>query len=357
MRGGIAVVTSGFPRRSETFLLNELLALDARGALAAVFATKPGDGGPLHPGCRRLLRRVEVLPGGSPSAQAASLLERLGARRVAGVHGYFAHRPAAVAAHAARRLGVPFGFSVHARDARKVAPPVLAARARRAACVIACNRDVAAELARVGAPSRLLPHGVDTHRFRPRPEPRGVPLRLLAVGRLVEKKGFETLIEAAARLTIPFQLRIVGEGPRRARLARAIAAAGLAERVTLAGPSTHADLPTEYARAHVVVVPSVPDRSGDRDGLPNVVLEALASGRVVVASDVGDVASAVLPGRTGVLVPPGDAQALAGALELLARRPDWWERLGRQGRVHVEGRFELARCTERLGRVLERVYA
>src|SRR5436309_2669107 len=192
MPGGIAVVTSGFPRRSETFLLNELLALDARGALAAVFATKPGDGGPLHPGCRRLLRRVEVLPGGSPSAQAASLLERLGARRVAGVHGYFAHRPAAVAAHAAR--------------------------------------------ARVGAPSRLLPHGVDTHRFRPRPAPRGVPLRLLAVGRLVEKKGFETLIEAAARLTIPFQLRIVGEGPRRARLARAIAAAGPAARGPRARP-------------------------------------------------------------------------------------------------------------------------
>src|SRR5439155_579949 len=100
------------PGRSETFLLNELLALDARGALAAVFATKPGDGGPLHPGCRRLLRRVEVLPGGSPSAQAASLLERLGARRVAGVHGYFAHRPAAVAAHdslsaADRRRGTP----------------------------------------------------------------------------------------------------------------------------------------------------------------------------------------------------------------------------------------------------------
>src|SRR5207249_402476 len=123
MPGGIAVVTSGFPRRSETFLLNELLALDARGTLAAVFATKAGD-------------------------------------------------------------------------ARKVTPAALAARARRAACVIACNRDIAAELARAGAPSRVLPHGVDTHRFRPRPEPRGVPLCLLAVGRLVEKKGFETLIEA-----------------------------------------------------------------------------------------------------------------------------------------------------------------
>jgi len=351
------VVTSGFPRRSETFLLNELLALEARGTLAAVFATKPGEAGPLHPGCARLLRRVELLPAGSASAQAASLVERLGARRVAGIHGYFAHRPAAVASHAARRLGVPYGFSVHARDARKVPPAVLAARARRAACVIACNRDVAGELARAGTQARLLPHGVDTHRFRPQPEPHGPMLRLLSVGRLVEKKGFETLVEASARLTIPFRLRIVGDGPRRARLARAIAAAGLAERVTLVGASTHADLPEEYGRAHLVVVPSIEDRDGDRDGLPNVVLEALASGRAVVASDVGAVASAVLPGRTGVLVPPGDAPALARALELLARRPAWRERLGRQGRIHVEGRFELGRCTERLGRVLERVYA
>jgi len=177
------------------------------------------------------------------------------------------------------------------------------------------------------------------------------------VGRLVEKKGFETLIEAAARLTIRFRLRIVGEGPRRVRLARAIAAAGLAGRATLAGPGTHVDLPAEYARAHVVVVPSVADRNGDRDGLPNVVLEALASARAVVASDVGAVGSAVLPGRTGVLVPPGDAEALARAIERLARRPDWRERLGRQGRAHVERRFELGRCTERLGRVLERAYA
>ena len=357
MPGGIAVVTSGFPRRSETFLLNELLALDARGTLAAVFATKAGEGGPLHPGCARFLHRVELLPAGSASTQAAYLVERLGGRQVAGIHGYFAHRPAAVAAHAAQRLGVPYGFSVHARDARKVTAVALAARARRAACVIACNRDIAAELARAGAPARILPHGVDTRRFRPRPEPRGVPLRLLAVGRLVEKKGFETLIEAAARLTIRFRLRIVGEGPRRVRLARAIAAAGLAGRVTLAGPGTHVDLPAEYARAHVVVVPSVADRNGDRDGLPNVVLEALASARAVVASDVGAVGSAVLPGRTGVLVPPGDAEALARAIERLARRPDWRERLGRQGRAHVERRFELGRCTERLGRVLERAYA
>src|SRR2546426_4984108 len=116
MRGQIVVVTSGFPRRSETFVMNELLALEARGALAVIFATKPGETGRLHPGCARLLARVEVLPAGNPDAQAARLVARLGGRPVAAVHGYFAHRPAAVAARAAQRLGVPYGFSAHARD-------------------------------------------------------------------------------------------------------------------------------------------------------------------------------------------------------------------------------------------------
>src|SRR5439155_796486 len=180
----IVVVTSGFPRRSETFLLNELLALEARGALAAIFATKRGEDGPQHPGCARLLARVEVLRPGSPRAQGAQLVERLGRRAVTAVHGYFAHRPAAVAAHAARRLGVPYGFSIHARDVRKVAPALLAVRAREAACVVACNGDVAASLAGTGVPVglvRLVPHGVDTLRFRPRPCPPGDRLRLLAV--------------------------------------------------------------------------------------------------------------------------------------------------------------------------------
>ena len=359
MRGPIVVVTSGFPRRSETFLLNELLALEARGALTAIFATKRGEDGPQHPGCARLLARVEVLRPGSPRAQGAHLVERLGRRAVTAVHGYFAHRPAAVAAHAARRLGVPFGFSAHARDVRKVAPALLAVRAREAACVVACNGDVAASLAGTGVPVglvRLVPHGVDTLRFRPRAGPRG-DLRLLAVGRLVEKKGFEVLLDAAARLTVPFHLRIVGEGPRRAALAARIAAAGLADRVTLAGPATHARLPREYAAAHTVVVPSIEDHRGDRDGLPNVVLEALASGRAVVASDVGAVRSAVRDGRTGLLVPPGDPRALAEALRALARQPDLRTRLAREGRALVERRFELERCAARLHRVLDRAYA
>jgi glycosyltransferase involved in cell wall biosynthesis len=352
----IVMVVSGFPRRSETFALGELLALEARGALAALFATKPGEGGSAQPGCEPLLKRLQVLPEGSPERQAAFIAERTGGERVGGVHGYFAHTPAEVAARAAALLGVPYGFSTHARDARKVAPELLAERARAASCVVACNSDVASEILRGGAPVHLLPHGVDLRRFRPQPLKPAKELRLLAVGRLVEKKGFHVLLAAVARLKSPFRLRIVGEGPERERLSNIIAADGLAGRVALDGALTHAELPEAYAEADVVVVPSVEDRSGDRDGLPNVVLEAMACARPVLASRISAIGCAVTHDETGLLVPPGDAHALAVALERLAARPRLRERLGRDGRARVERDYEVGRCTERLHRLLTSVY-
>jgi glycosyltransferase involved in cell wall biosynthesis len=352
----IAVVMSGFPRRSETFALGELLALEERGALAAIFATKPGEAGMTQPGCERLLGKLQVLPEGDPARQAAFVAERLAGRRVGGVHGYFAHTPAEVAAHAAALLGVPYGFSTHARDARKVAPTVLAERARKAACVIACNTDVAEEFRRGDAVVHLLPHGVDLLRFHPQPHEHSEELRLLSVGRLVEKKGFHVLLDAVARLSFPFRLRIIGEGPERVRLTSMVKTHGLQDRVTLEGTLTHADLPAAYAESDAVVVPSVQDSSGDRDGLPNVVLEALACGRAVVASDISAVGSAIDDGETGLLVPPDDAAALAAALERLAHEPALREQLGRDGRARVERDFEVGRCTERLHQLLTSVY-
>ena len=353
---GIAVVMSGFPRRSETFALGELLALEERGVLDSVFATKPGEAGLAQPGCERLLWKSQVLPEGDAERQAAFVAGRLAGRRVGGVHGYFAHTPAEVAARAAALLGLPYGFSTHARDARKVAPRVLHERAQNAACVVACNTDVAEEIRRGGAPVHLLPHGVDLRRFKPRPRRDSEELRLLAVGRLVEKKGFHVLLEAAARLDFAFRLRIVGDGPERARLSKLVETHGLGGRVTLEGALTHAELPEAYACADAVVVPSVQDSSGDRDGLPNVVLEAMASARAVVASRLSAVGCAVTDGETGLLVPPRDALALAEALKRLAGAPALRERLGRGGRARVERDYEVGRCTERLYRLLASVY-
>ena len=146
MSGKIAMVLSGFPRRSETFALNEIWALEQRGALAAIFATKTGEPVATQPAGKALLGRVQVLREADGARQAEEVIGVLRGNSVCGIHGYFAHAPAELAERVAMELGIPFGFSIHAKDARKLAPEVLSARARKAACVIACNQDVADEL-------------------------------------------------------------------------------------------------------------------------------------------------------------------------------------------------------------------
>ena len=353
----VAIVVSGFPRQSETFAINELTALADRGMLAGIYATKAGDGRTIQPDSARLLPLVERLPGSDEERQGAALAARLASRHVTGIHAYFAHMPAAVAEHAAARLGVPFGFSTHAKDARKVNRQALAERARRAACVVACNHDVAHELCDAGAPVYLVPHGVSLTRFAASPPVPGHGFRLLAVGRLVEKKGFDVLLDAVAVMDPHVTLRIVGEGPERERLMAKIAALELSSRVTLTGEKTHAQLPDEYAAADVVVVPSVVDASGDRDGLPNVVLEAMACGRPVIASRVGAIDAAVHDGQTGVLVPPRCPAAIADAVRALSLDRDHRLALGYLARREAERQYDLNRCADRFVQVLEAVYA
>jgi glycosyltransferase involved in cell wall biosynthesis len=353
----VAIVVSGFPRRSETFMVSELLALEASGALAAVFATKAGETGESQPGTEKLNKYVVFLPEGTVEEQARAIRSALANTRVSGVHGYFAHQPAEVAQHAAQMLRVPFGFSVHARDLRKVAPETLAQRAQAAACVVTCNTDAARDLYDLGSRPHLLPHGVDLRRFTPRDTTSNGTLRLLTVGRLVEKKGFHFLIAALAGLKTPFTLSIVGDGPERERLRQLVVLNNLETRVTFHGSATHSELPRMFAASDVVVVPSIQDRSGDRDGLPNVVLEAMACGRAVIASDAGAIASAITDNETGLLVPAGDPVALAHAIRTLAASKELRAQLGRNGRQRAERDYEVGRCSKRFHQLLTSVYA
>jgi glycosyltransferase involved in cell wall biosynthesis len=180
---------------------------------------------------------------------------------------------------------------------------------------------------------------------------------MLAVGRLVEKKGFDVLIGAAARLSFPFRLRIIGEGPQRNLLEALIGAAGLEEQVTLCGAKTHAELPNEYANAHAIIAPSIIDSTGDRDGLPNVILEAMASARVVIASNVSAIASAITHEETGLLVPAGDPVALASVIERVAQSAPLRAEIGERARKRAEQDYEVGRCAGRFCDLLESVYA
>jgi glycosyltransferase involved in cell wall biosynthesis len=211
-----------------------------------------------------------------------------------------------------------------------------------AGAVTACSGDLhrrALALGAQAATTRTVPYGVDLELFSPAsasadeapPTARTAgKLRVFAFGRLVEKKGFEYLVEAAAQVP-GIEVVIVGEGDLREQLsARARA---LAAPVTLPGALERVELATRLAMADVVVVPSVVDRAGNVDGLPNALLEALAAGRPVVASRVAGIPEVLMDGHNGLLVPPRDTSALAAALGRLCQEPELRARLGRQART------------------------
>jgi glycosyltransferase involved in cell wall biosynthesis len=210
-----------------------------------------------------------------------------------------------------------------------------------AGAVTACSDDLLQRARRLGAPeerSRRVPYGVDVHAFAPGaacPELRqryGVPegaVFVLAVGRLVEKKGFVYLVDAAARAA-GIHVVIAGEGDLRAQLETR--AREQHAPVTFAGNMDRLEVAAALGVADIVAIPSVVDRAGNVDGLPYVLLEALAAGRAVVATRVAGIPDVVQDGRNGVLVAPHDAEDLAAALRRLAADRYTRERLGAAAR-------------------------
>lgn len=295
--------------------------------------------------------------GAHAACLAASLLlhcpRLLLARRWTAVLGSWAYPDAVAAAWLARRRGLPVLMKVHGTDVNDyLAEPAKRRQILWAAgvcrAVVGVGRGLLQRLAQAGVPAERLHwvrHGVDAARFHPAPQaaararlapalgplPPGAVL-LLFVGRLHPVKDCAALVEAFAALAASrphWHLALVGDGPLRAALQRQAEAAGVASRVHLAGRVDHAGLADWYAAADLVCLPS---RS---EGLPNVVLEALACGRPVVASAVGEV-PALLPPFAGHTVPPGDAaalrQALARAVE--SAPPGGWD----TARIAAHGR-------------------
>jgi len=216
--------------------------------------------------------------------------------------------------------------------------------ARRSDRVVAISSYTADELRElVQVPIEVIPYTTSL----PTPAPRGghrtarTPLTVLFVGRLVERKGVSHLVDAASRLlpSVDVRLVIVGDGPERARIEARIREKGLDGRVAVRGRVSEAELQAAYAAADAFVLPAVIDRRGDTEGLGVVLLEAMNFGVPVVASEIGGITDIVEPGVSGLLVQPGDAAALAGALKRLASEPALAARLGDAGRRRLRERF------------------
>ena len=174
---------------------------------------------------------------------------------------------------------------------------------------------------------------------------------MLAVGQLKEKKGFVFLVEACRLLSESgreFRAEIIGEGPLRAELETAIHRAGLGDRLVLRGALSHAEVRAAYAAADLFVLPCIVGADGDRDGIPNVILEAMASGLPVVSTDHSGIPEAVEHGASGLLVPPGDAPALADALATMLDDGEMRRGFGEMGRKLVADSFDLETNVRRL---------
>ncbi|HEY6546903.1 MAG TPA: glycosyltransferase [Vicinamibacteria bacterium] len=282
-----------------------------------------------------------------------ALSTRLLAERYDVVHAHWLVPNAAMVADLVRAHHVPLVVSLHGSDvflAERLLPArVLARRVLRGAGVVtACSGDLRDRALLLGADAkrtRLVPYGVDLAAFAPEGDPAAAAatrarlgvkdgdLFVLGLGRLVEKKGFADLVAATARCEGVHAV-IAGQGDLRSALEAQARATGA--RVTFAGALDRAAASAALAAADVVAVPSVRDRAGNVDGLPNVLLEALATGRPVVASRVAGIPEVVGDDENGLLVPEHDPGAIAAALLRLRREPETRARLGLAARRRAE---------------------
>jgi colanic acid/amylovoran biosynthesis glycosyltransferase len=204
-------------------------------------------------------------------------------------------------------------------------------------------------LIELGAPqerSTIIPSAVNVELFTSRPNPwaPGQTLRLLGVGRLVEKKGFAYAIQALAMLAadgVDFECRIVGNGPLRAALEDQAAALGLAERVSFAGAAPQQEIAEALAQAHVFLAPSTTAPNGDQDASINTLKEAMAAGRPFVSTLHGGIPELVAGLDSGVLAPEANARALYQGLQAVLDRRDDWTDMGRRARAHIERTYSI----------------
>lgn len=388
----IAVVLKCYPRLSETFIAQEIHALEQAGySLRLVSLRHPTDKKkhPINAEIRapvsylpeylyqepmRVLRswlRVRRLPGYRQARRnwlrdfrrdfTANRIRRFGQGlvfaaelpdEVSWIYSHFLHTPSSVARYASDIRGVPWSASAHAKDIWTSPDWEVREKLASAEWAVTCTASGARHLkALAPSPDKvdLVYHGLDLSRF---PRPASVPLghdgsitepaRLLTVGRAVEKKGLDTLVEALARLPsdLHWHWTHIGGGELWEELKAQVGRLGLQDRVTLLGSRAQTEILEAYRSSDLFILPCRVADNGDRDGLPNVLVEAQSQGLACLSTPVSAIPELIEDGVNGALVPPNDPAILAGAIERLVRDPELRHRFGLAGANRVHARFD-----------------
>ncbi len=383
---------SRFPKLTETFVLYELLALEDIGFSVELYPLLREHENVVHPEAAALAERAHYQPflsraivrsqlhflrrrpraylgalwtlasrtwgslnyfGGGLAifpkvVHAARLMEETGVEHV---HCHFANHPAAAGLVIRRLTGIPYTFTVHGSDLHRDSH-MLREKVAEADLVVSVsdyNRRLILDLCGAEFADKVvvLRCGVDTDVFHPRPKPeREGPFRIVCVGSFVEVKGHRYLLDACRLLAdagIDFECLLVGRGPLQTELEQKIAALGLTGKVRIEGARPRPEVAAIVASADAGVLPSVWSSKSEREGIPVALMEAMASGVPVVASDMSGMPELVEHEGNGLLVPPADAAALAAAIARLHDDSELRRRLGNAGLETVRRDYDLRR--------------
>jgi glycosyltransferase involved in cell wall biosynthesis len=379
----VAIVLKGYPRLSETFIAQEIAGLEERGLELLIVSLRRPTDPTVHPLHDRIRAPVLYLPEyvkddplrvlrgflrslsmqGFAGAWLAWLRDWLRdptanrARRLAQawvlaaelpgeveqIYVHFLHTPGSVGRYAARLRGLPYSLSAHAKDIWTTPAWEKREKLRDARWTVTCTASNLTHLRSLApdATIELARHGIDLERFSRRSRPDPGPFIVLSVARAVEKKGLDTLLAALAGLPgdVDWLLEHVGGGALIPDLRRQADSLGIASRVRWLGPLDQDAVLAAYSRASLFVLPVRVAADGDRDGLPNVLVEAMSQGLAVISTTVSAVPELVRHDVNGLLVPPDDPIALRNAVDELLRHPARRARLGEAGRELVRAEF------------------
>lgn len=391
--GRVAFILKGYPRLSETFIAQEIAALEARGlAIDIVSLRHPTDRlrHPVHDAIKAPLRYLPEylkdeparvwraflhcrgLPGFNIAFaswrrdwrrdRTSNRVRRFGQAMVLAaelpkdttwLHAHFIHTPASVARYAALLTGLPWSVSAHARDIWTSPDWEKAEKLADCRWAVTCTAANAAHLGALAPAGRveLIYHGLDLSRFDPPPAraANSTPV-ILSVGRLVPKKGYSDLLEALALLPtgLPWRFVHIGGGPLKDGLRAEAARLGIASRINWLGAQSQGEVIQHYRSSDLFVLACKIDHDGDRDGLPNVLVEAQSQGLACISTRVSAIPELIDEGATGLLVEPGSATQLAQAITTLLRDPAQAAALGTAGARRVRATFSMTGGIDRL---------
>lgn len=398
----IAYILKGYPRISETFISNEILMLERLGFTMRLFSMRQPRENFSHASVKNIRARVDYLPtellldlprllapnlflAAKVPARYRQALALAGQRfrrnrkiatvkhllqagymtnrfllnepEICHLHGHFAHSPTSVTMFGSILSGLPFSFTAHAKDIYTSQPEQLREKIAMARFVVTCTQHngeyLQAIAGNVATPIHCVYHGIDLQLFNgeaAKPAPR-MPYQLFTVARLTEKKGLPTIYRALAVLRqkgLAFAHVLIGDGEDRAAIEALIAALGLDDCCTLLGTRTHDEVLARFRQSDVFVLGCEIAGNGDRDGIPNVLVESLAMGVPAVSTTVSAIPEILLHGKTGLTVPPADPEAMASGILAMLEDQGLRQKVITNGRAWVTEQFDNQRLTRKL---------